>query len=146
MKLAGHPVHVMVIHFPAALLPGDLLLSFLGYYYRQPEFARAGFYCATGGVLIGCLAILTGVFDLVAIPKSNKEALATGLTHGFINGLVIFVYGILAWKTWKSGTYTEVGSMTSLIIKSVLVLALVFGNYLGGKLIYKYLVGIDKSI
>jgi uncharacterized membrane protein len=146
MKLAGHPIHVMFIHFPAALLPADLVLSFLGHYYNNAGFSQAGFYCLVGGVGIGFIAIVTGLLDLLAIPKTNKEALAAGLTHGFVNGLVIFVYAILAWKSWKNGTYDDVSVSGSVIVKAIMVLTLLFGNYLGGKLIYKYRIGIDKNL
>jgi uncharacterized membrane protein len=145
MKFAGHPIHVMLIHFPAALLPADLALSILGYYYNNTGFSQAAFYCLAGGVALGFLAMISGLIDLLAIPKTNKQAFATGLTHGFINGLVIFVYAILVYKAWKNGTYHEVAGLASLVTKSVLVMTLVFGNYLGGKLIYKYHVGIDKN-
>lgn len=145
MKLAGHPIHVMFIHFPAALLPADLVLSMLGYYYHNTVLSQAGFYCLTGGVVLGFLTLITGLVDLLAIPKSNKQALATGLTHGFVNGVVIFVYAILVYKAWKNGSYHEIPGVAYLVTKSALVVTLLFGNYLGGKLIYKYHVGIDKN-
>jgi uncharacterized membrane protein len=145
MKPAGHPVHVMVIHFPAALLPADLILSLLGYYYKNAGFSQAGFYCLAGGIALGFLAMITGLIDLLAIPKSNKEAMAAGLSHGFINGLVIFVYSIIAYILWKDQSYQQISSAGSLILKAILVFTLLFGNYLGGNLIYKHHVGIDKT-
>jgi len=41
MKFAGHPIHTMIIHFPTALLPMDLVLSLLGFYYHQASFTSA---------------------------------------------------------------------------------------------------------
>ncbi len=72
MKFFGHPVHAMIILFPTALLPMDLVLSYLAYFYKQESFTTAAFYCLLGGVASGCVAMLTGLLDLVYIPKEKK--------------------------------------------------------------------------
>jgi uncharacterized membrane protein len=144
MKFAGHPIHVMVIHFPAALLPMELGLSALAYYHSNTSFSQAAFYCLLAGVAIGLLAMLTGLIDLVRIPKEEKEALGTGLVHGFINGVIILTYAIFAYRAWKSGTAAAIPSTGMLVFKCILVICLFTGNYFGGKLIYKHRMGLNK--
>ena len=144
MKIFDHPLHVMFIHFPIGLLPMELVLSFLAYKFQDPLFATAAFYCLMGGVATGYIAIITGLLDLIAIPKTNKIALGTGLLHGFINGTAVLIYSIFAYKAWKAYPQIHAPSLVLLLMKSLLVLCLLIGNFLGGKLIYKYHVGINK--
>jgi uncharacterized membrane protein len=145
MKVLGHPLHVMLIHFPIGLLPMEFVLSGLAYIYQEPLFATAAFYCAVGGVATGYVAMLTGLLDLIAIPKENRMAMGTGLLHGFINGLVVLVYTVFAYKVWQVYPKVEVPSLIVLLIKGLLVACLLFGNFLGGRLIYQYHIGINKN-
>jgi uncharacterized membrane protein len=142
MKIFGHPIHPVFIHFPTALLPMDLVLNVLSLVKNDPSFALAGFYCLAGGVLTGFLAMLTGLVDILSIPKTNKIALAAGIYHGFINGLVIIIFSVIAYKEWT--IYPSQISVTtaSIVIRGILVCTLFVGNFLGGKLIYKYHIGI----
>lgn len=144
MKVFGHPMHVMLIHFPVGLLPMDLVLSFLSYQLHEPSFATAAYYCIMGGVGTGYIALLTGLLDLIALPKENKVALGTGLLHGFINGTVILIYSIFAYKAWQAYPQLNTPSIVLLLIKGLLVGCLFIGNFLGGKLIYKHHVGIKE--
>jgi uncharacterized membrane protein len=142
MKLFGHPLHPLFVHFPTALLPMDLVLSLLYYAKNDASFALAGFYCLVGGVVSGFAAVATGLLDLVNIPKANKVALGSGLIHGFVNGFLLLVFGIIGYKEWQQYPQLFV-TPTVLMIKSILVLALFVGNYLGGRLIYQHFIGLD---
>jgi uncharacterized membrane protein len=145
MRFFGHPIHPMIIHFPTALLPADLVLSCLHYYKNEPVYGQAAFFCLAGGVSLGILAALSGVLDLLYIPKENKQALAAGLVHGFVNGIIILFFAVFAYREWSAYPSIAAPGTASLITKGILVLILFGGNYLGGKLIYQYRVGVDKN-
>ncbi len=146
MKFFDHPVHAMIIHFPTALLPMDLVLSYLAYFYKQESFTNAAFYCLLGGVVSGYLALLTGLLDLVYIPKKKKAAIGSGLMHGFINGTVVLIYSIFLYKVWQSYPDLQAPSVILLSIKSILIITLIIGNHLGGSLIYKHHIGIHIEL
>lgn len=55
MRIFGHPVHMMLIHFPAALLPMDLFCSIVGYFRGDHSFATAAYYAMAGGVALGAI-------------------------------------------------------------------------------------------
>src|SRR5215204_408119 len=101
MKILGHPLHMMLIHFPTALLPMDILLSFFAYYNNDSSFLPAAFYCMIAGVLTGSVAIITGIIDLLLIKKDNKPAIATAVIHGFTNTIVLLFFGIFAYRAWQ---------------------------------------------
>jgi uncharacterized membrane protein len=144
MKLLGHPIHPLLVHFPTALLPMDLLLSILHYTRNDESFGLAGLYCLWAGVAAGLLAVITGITDLVAIPKDNKAAWAQGLYHGAINTTIILVFAAMAYKAWQAYPAVQTSAVT-LILKGILVCGLFIGNYLGGRLIYKHFIGIERK-
>lgn len=144
MRFFGHPLHPMIIHFPTALLPMDLVLSYLYFKTGTASFGSAAFYCMVGGAAIGIIAMLTGLLDMLLIKKEQKDALAAALFHGFINGTVIITYAILAYKAWKLYPQTPIPSVTALVVKAIAVAVLLGGNYLGGTLIYKHKIGIKQ--
>jgi uncharacterized membrane protein len=144
MKILGHPLHMMLIHFPAALLPMDVLLSFFAYYNNDSSFLGAAFYCLAGGVVIGGIAIVTGLIDLVLIPRDKKQAMGTALIHGFMNALVVLFFGIFAYRGWQSYPQISMPSLSILVIKAILLMVLFVGNYLGGKLILQHRVGVKN--
>jgi uncharacterized membrane protein len=142
MKVFGHPLHMMLVHFPTALLPMDILLSFLAYYTKDSSFLAAGFYCLAGGVMSGLVAIVTGLIDVLFISKDQKAAISTAMIHGFINGTLLLFFGIFAYKCWQLYPQLNMPSLPILLLKTGLIISLFVGNYLGGKLILHHHIGI----
>ena len=145
MKIFGHPLHMMLIHFPTALLPMDVFLSFFAYYNNDSSLLPAAFFCMAGGVLIGLVAILTGLIDLLLITKDKKPAIATAVIHGFINTTVLLFFGIFVYRGWQIYPELNVPQMSILITKSVLAVVLFGGNYLGGKLILHHHIALKNG-
>ena len=145
MKILGHPIHIMLIHFPSALLPMDFACSALGYYTGNSSFTDASFFAMAGAVLFGCLAIITGTFDLVGLIEGKPLALKKALIHGGINATVIIAYSVLAFRAWKQFPELTQDGIGLLVLKGCLVTFMIVGNYLGGSLILKHKVGLENS-
>ena len=143
MKLLGHPIHPLLIHFPTALLPMDLGLSVLYLSTGNESFYQAGTYCLWAGAVLGLLAMATGIVDLTSLPRSNKKAFTLGLYHGFVNGGLLLVFAVIAYKAWQVFPSPFLAGKTGVVLKAVLVFSLFVGNYLGGRLIYTYHIGIN---
>lgn len=141
MKIFRHPLHVMLIHFPTALLPMDLILSYLFYSTGNESYGTAAFYCLVGGVALGLLAGITGFIDLIMI--KDKSAMAAALIHGGINLTAILVFSVFAYKSWNLYPRVQVPSLTVLLVKLLTVIFIFVGNYLGGRLIFKHHIAIE---
>lgn len=141
MKIFRHPLHVMLIHFPTALLPMDLILSYLFYSTGNESYGTAAFYCLVGGVALGLLAGITGLIDLIMI--KDKSAMAAALIHGGINLTAILVFSVFAYKSWNLYPRVQVPSLTVLLVKLLTVIFIFVGNYLGGRLIFKHHIAIE---
>lgn len=141
MKILRHPLHVMLIHFPTALLPMDLVLSYLFYRTGNESYGTAAFYCLIAGTLSGLLSGITGLIDLVSI--KDKKAMAAALVHGGINLTVILVFSVFAYKSWNLYPQVQIPTLAILAVKMTTVIFMFIGNYLGGKLIFKHHIAIE---
>jgi len=141
MKFLGHPLHVMLIHFPTALLPMDLILSYLFYRTGNDSFGAAAFYCLIAGVAIGLVSGITGLIDLVGI--KDRTAMAAALVHGGINLTVILLFCVFAYRGWKQYPVLDGPSLTTIIVKLAGVVFMFVGNFLGGRLIFKHHIAIE---
>lgn len=143
MKVFGHPVHPLLVHFPTALLPADGVLSYLYCTLGNASYYQAGAYCLWAGAGLGLLTMLTGLIDSLSITKDRKGAIALALYHGFVNGLLILIFAVIAFKSWQVFPRPHFVNGTGVLIKGILILGLFVGNYIGGSLVYKYRVGVN---
>jgi uncharacterized membrane protein len=144
MKIFGHPLHVMLIHFPSALLPMDFICSLLAFYISSVHLVHTSFFAMTGGVVLGMLAIITGAFDLISVTKDKSNAVKKVLIHGGINGTMIIAYSVLAFMAYKKYPDLAADSIAILITKAGLITFMIVGNYLGGNLVLKEKIGVEK--
>lgn len=144
MKLLNHPIHVMLIHFPSALFPMELVCYGLYYYTGALSYAQAAFYAMVGGVALGWLAAIFGVMDLVKIPEGKTDVMKKGLIHGSINTTVVTIYTIFAYSLFKIYPELPKASLVLLISKLCVVVFMIVGNYIGGSLILKDKLGIEN--
>jgi uncharacterized membrane protein len=138
MKIFGHPIHPLMIHFSTALLPMDVVMSFLYKATGKTMYYHCGYFCLLGAVLMGIPAIITGLLELPRLVHAHKQAVAAALYHGFLNSFIILVFGIFLWKSMKIFPAPVPVTFSLCVIKAVLIVLLFAGNYLGGKLIYKH--------
>lgn len=145
MKLFGHPIHMMLIHFPSALFPMDFVCSLLTFYYGVNTFINTSYFSLIGGVVLGVLAIITGAADLIGIVNNKPSVVKKALIHGGINTLVISAYSILAFSAFKQYPNIPSDNLTILITKGCLVTFMFLGNYIGGSLILKDKIGLKNK-
>ncbi len=144
MKLAGHPVHVMLIHFPSALFPMDFACTLLAAYTGNTAFILSAFYAAAGGVIAGWLAVLTGCIDLLTVAKDKPNSLNKALLHGSINTTVLIGYTVFVFLSFRHYPELTSDSTIKVIAKAGLLALLLLGNYFGGSLVLKDRVGADE--
>lgn len=137
MKLFSHPIHIMLIHFPSALFPMDLVCSAIAFCLGMKSFYDAAFYALIGGVVFGWAAVITGTFDLLAVFKNKPASVKAALIHGGINTVVLMAFSVIAFIEFQKYPEHSMNGLPLIIIKAGLVLVMIVGNYLGGNLILK---------
>lgn len=134
-KLFGHPIHMMLVHFPAALLPVAAAADVLIHYEVISPFDLRPLLVA--GVVFGWLAALFGFWDLIRI-KSGTRAMSVALTHGAINATAVsgFTWALAMWLAGHPTTLT-------LAVEVVGALLILVGNKFGGDLVVRYFIGTN---
>jgi len=145
MKIFGHPLHVILIHFPSALFPMDLVCSIFAYNGGPASLTQAAFFASAGGVLLGILAAVTGALDLVPVVRDKPRSAGKALIHGGINGTVVIGFFITTYMAYKQYPAVAPDRLPELVVKGVLVLLLAIGNFLGGSLILHDRIGVRES-
>lgn len=130
----------MVIHFPVALLPMDIVFNILAIYLSNEMLLNVAYYCAVAGIIGGWIAILTGLLDLfLHLAKHGSQATKLALLHGSIQSSVVIGYTLIVSAEYKNASLITSPPTWLLGTKVVLVLALFLGNYIGGELLMKYI-------
>ncbi len=145
LKIAGHPLHPMLVAFPVAFYVGALA-GFAVYAANGHQFwlnlAIALSVTGAGGAV---LAALPGFVDLVfGVPRAS-QAKRVGLAHGMCNvvALGLFIAAALSYVGNWNGPSTDVTLGLALAAAGVAV-TLVAGA-LGWMMVQTYHVGVQLT-
>jgi uncharacterized membrane protein len=141
-KIAGHAAHPIFIVFPLALFTMAVVLDIVYFATHDPVFANAAMWNIAGGIVGGLIAAVFGAVDWLAIPGGTR-AKTIGAWHGMGN-VVITVLFIVSWML-RWGTLGHLTTAPSFILGLVGVLMAVVTGWLGGELVDRLGVGIDRG-
>lgn len=135
----GHPLHPVLIVFPASLFPLMLLLDVVHYFEPSAGVWTAIFWLAVAGVVTSVAAAIPGIIDMAKVPD-NTQAHKTGMWHAIIGTSIIVLYGLAVWLRWP-GVFGE-NYLWASALDLAGVLAVSVQGYLGGTLVYKHHLGV----
>ncbi|HXS28587.1 MAG TPA: DUF2231 domain-containing protein [Steroidobacteraceae bacterium] len=143
IRLAGHPIHPMVVHFPIALWTVGVAADAGGWIWRDPIFWTLSFYAQALGDLAGAAALVTGWLEFTTILRATPaQDAAVGHMLVMCSAWVAFLLS-LALRTYPP-------RMPSTVWPSVIAaagwLTMAVGGWLGGKLVYRFAVGVTRPI
>ena len=135
MRLFGHPVHVMLVHFPIGLWPAHVALQLFA--AKLPAGAdQAAFWLLVAGCCLAWVAALCGAADLVALSATpERRAWRSALTHAVINGTVTAAFTGIAVVEYAA--FPAVHHSGWLLAGEIVLLGLLFvGNFFGGAVVW----------
>jgi uncharacterized membrane protein len=139
-----HPVHLLLVHFPAALLPMDLIFSLIHYLNPKAGLASASYYCLVAGVIGGWVALTTGVIDMFRYVLKSAEV-KRALIHGGIQFCVVFGFTVLLSVEYKQYGLVTNQPIWLLTAKAVLCMLMFIGNYFGAEVLFNAVANQFKS-
>lgn len=141
VKLAGHPVHPMLVVFPLGLLGTAVLFDIIYLISSNSRWTFAAYYMIAAGLIGGLAAAVFGLLDWLGIP-SGTRAKRIGGWHGLGNAAVLALF-FLSWML-RRGTPMEPPTGAVVAGLAALVLSVV-AAWLGGELVYRLGVGVDSG-
>jgi uncharacterized membrane protein len=140
-KLLGHPIHPMLIPFPLGLLGMAVIFDLLAVFAGQESLGQASRPMIAAGIITGLVAAVPGAVDWAAIP-SGTRAKGIATAHGLGNVLIVVLFAI-AW--WLRRETPGAPSGLPLVLQVIGVLGAVVTGWLGGELVDRLGVGVDRG-
>lgn len=143
-RIAGHPVHPMLIAFPVALYVATAVALIVYGGTHDVFWYRAAFWTNLSGVVMAGVAALPGLVDLVTLP-SHTRARRTGYIHAGLNvaALALFVISVcLLGAGYSSGS---LGWIAPLVLAWCGVAVTVGAGWFGWTLVQTHHVGVKPT-
>lgn len=140
-KIAGHPIHPMLVPFPIALLVATLACDLAFWSTENDSWATAALWLLGAALITAALAALAGLADFLG--DARIRALNDARLHMIGNVIAVLLSLINFYLRYAEGAAAAVfpwGISLSLIV----VLLLLFTGWKGGELVYRHRVGIAE--
>lgn len=147
MRIFGHPLHPLLVHFPIALwslasLCDGLIITGLANFYDINGLGMLSSLFLVLGIAFAIPAMMAGMMDVASVPEAAS---------GDVNVHLMCMGG--AWIAYLSALITRLEGVHPLSLPGWLSVALGFlglacmmiGGWFGGQLVYKHGVGVHSQ-
>lgn len=142
-KVAGHPVHPMLIVFPIGLYIVSFIFDLVYIGAGDPFWFRAAFWTMLIGFAGNLAAALPGFVDFLAIP-AGSEARKIATYHMGAGLLIAALYLInLLSRNW--GVAQGPRPWLPILLNLVGVGLISVQGWLGGELVYRFGIGVEEK-
>jgi uncharacterized membrane protein len=141
LRLGGHPVHPLLVHFPVALWTVAVGADLAGRIYGWPEAWLMSFVSQAVGIVIALLAMIAGFLDFAAIPR-DEPAQGVAVTHllAMSTAWLLFIVSL----GMRGLPATSPPSIWATFTTLVAWVVMAFGGWLGGRLVYEFGIGVGE--
>ncbi|MBB3462808.1 DUF2231 domain-containing protein [Rhizobium sp. BK377] len=141
LKIAGHPVHPMLIPFPIAFFVGALITDIVHSRSADPFWPMASMWLLGAGLLMAALAALAGLTDFLG--DSRIRGLRDAWFHMVGNIVLVLIEAFSLWRRMIMGP--EFILPTGLLLSLIATMLLLFNGWKGWEMVYNSRVGIKDD-
>ena len=138
MAVMHHPIHPMVVVFPIAFLMAVPATDLAWLFTADGFWARLSLWLTGGGLVMGLVAAVFGIGDLLLLPEVRRKPAAWG--HFIAAVMVLALAGVGLWLRMPepAAAVWPWGLAHGLVTAGVLAVA----GWLGGTLSFHHGVGV----
>jgi uncharacterized membrane protein len=138
-KIAGHPLHPMIVPFPIAFFTATLACDLAFWASANPLWVTATIWLLGAGIIMALIAALGGFTDLLG--DSRIRALSAVWWH-FLGNLVLVAIEAGNWfLRYRSDAVLPWG----LVLSAIAVALMLFTGWKGWEMVYRHRVGIAEA-
>ena len=141
IKIAGHPVHQMLIVVPLGLFTTVVIFDAIHLANGSVTASMSSYWMIAAGVIGGLCAAVFGIVDWWGIPRGTR-AYRLGLLHGIGNVCVVSLFA-LSWLLRRPDP-AHPSTIALVAMLAGVTLSIVTG-WLGGELVDRLGVGVDDG-
>jgi uncharacterized membrane protein len=139
-RIAGHPIHPLLVPFPIVCFTGALLTDIA--YARTADIMWSNFsaWLLAAGIIMGVLAALAGMIDFIG----NRRVRAQKPAWPHLLGNLV-VLALALWNNFihSRDAWTSVVP-TGLVLSALTVALMLVTAWLGSSLVYRHGVGVAE--
>lgn len=145
VKIAGHPIHPMLVAFPVAFYTASLV-CFIIYAANSNVFLfKMGVVANGAGAAMAIVAALPGFIDWLSIP-SAKQAKATGVWHMLANVSALVLFAINFFIQLPKWNFANPDQSPSIVLTAIGFVLTITAGFLGWTLVQKHHVGVMLTV
>jgi uncharacterized membrane protein len=140
-KIAGHPLHPMIVPFPIAFFTATLVCDLVFWANGNPLWETATIWLLGAGIILALIAALGGITDLLG--DRRIRALPAVWWH-FGGNLVLVAIEAVNWLLREEPDMPAVLPW-GVVLSIIAVALMLFTGWKGGQLVYLHRVGIAED-
>jgi uncharacterized membrane protein len=129
-SIKKHPMHPMLVGFPIGLWVFALVCDVVHAVSGSAIWQTVATFCVAGGIVGALLAAVPGLIDYFSIDEAEMKRIAN--LHLTVNLCAVVIFAINLWLRLRLPAESNV----PLGLSVVGVLAMGFGGWLGGEMVY----------
>jgi uncharacterized membrane protein len=141
-RIAGHPVHPMLVMFPVVLFILVWVCDIAFWTGRELFWVTLGLIALAVGLITAALAAVAGLIDYFG--DARIRALRAANLHLVANVVAVLIEAANLLVRLPGGPSVVVP--TGLLLSTAAVLVLGFSGWMGGSLVYELGVGVNPPI
>ena len=145
IKIAGHPVHAMLVGLPVTFYL-TALVCFAAHSFGAPAlWFQIGVYANVAGVITALIAAVPGFIDWAYGIPLGTAAKSTGFVHMLFNVGALLVFAVNLLLQWRHRLDPFPATGLSVVLPLIGVLFTLVAGFRGWALVQKHHVGVDLS-
>ena len=141
-KIAGHPLHPMIIPFPIVFFVTTFVCDVVFWQTGNAAWATASLWLLGAGLVMAALAALAGLTDFLGEQRIRDLSDAWWHAGGNVVAVLIELYNFYTRYAHGSAAVVPTGLVLSLIV----VLILLFTGWKGWEMVYRHRVGVADDL
>lgn len=139
-SIGKHPIHPILVPLPIGLWVFSLVCDAVYAFVSNDIFwDRMAQWTMLGGIAGALVAAVPGFIDFLSLTDSRVKRVA--LTHMLVNLTTVALYAVNLWLR----TTNPPGAGTPIVLSVVGVLMLAVAGWLGGELVFRHGVAVERS-
>jgi uncharacterized membrane protein len=144
IKIAGHPLHPMIVAYPVALYTAALVCYIVYGSSGNPFWFKVAITANVSGVVMALIAAIPGFIDWLNISKIRR-AKKVGLNHMLCNVLALLIFAFNAYLQCSKWDSEKPDSSTAIILSVLGMIVTLIAGFLGWSLVQKHHIGVSLT-
>ena len=142
VKIAGHPLHPMLVGFPVTFYTSALVCYIMYNSNADVFWFKVAYVANAAGIAMAVLAALPGFIDWLNVPTGTKPK-KTGLLHLICNVVALLLFALCFFFQKNNWDSPQPKLGLAIPLTAIGFLLTLIAGFLGWTLVQKHHVGVD---